>query len=103
MSLADGHPVAVFESLFPLTRLPGIAATLQGTGSVTAALRAVGVSDSTRAATRLTAVRATATQALHLGSPLLRSCDVNVDEAGCPVEHGQTWFAGDRVTLTLEG
>jgi GntR family phosphonate transport system transcriptional regulator len=26
---------------------------------------------------------------------------VNVDAAGRPVEFGRTWFAGDRVALTL--
>ncbi len=106
LSLADGQAIAVFESLFPLNRLPGITAALQDTSSVTQALRATGVSDYTRASTRLTAVRASATQALHLqvteGDPLLRSTSVNVDGEGHPVEYGRTWFAGDRVTLTLE-
>ena len=106
VSLADGQPIAVFESLFPLTRLPEISAALQGTRSVTEALHAVGVTDYTRATTRLTAVRATATQALHLhlaeGDPLLRSSSVNVDVSRQPVEYGRTWFAGDRITLTLD-
>ena len=107
LSLADGQPIAVFESLFPLWRLSGIEEALSQTSSVTEALRLVGISDYTRASTRLTAVRATATHALHLqvseGDPLLKSSGVNVDDAGVPVEFGRTWFAGDRVTLTLEG
>ncbi len=106
LSLADGHSIAVFESMFPLERLPGITAALQETSSVTEALNRSGVTDYTRASTRLTATRATATQALHLqvseGDPLLRSSGVNVDEQGQPVEFGRTWFVGDRVTLTLE-
>jgi GntR family transcriptional regulator, phosphonate transport system regulatory protein len=106
LSLADAQPIAVFESLFPLSRLVGISDALNDTSSVTEALKAVGVSDYTRASTRLTAVRATATHALHLhlneGDPLLRSTGVNVDENRRPVEYGRTWFAGDRVTLTLE-
>ncbi len=106
LSLADGHPIAVFESMFPLERLPGITAALQATSSVTEALNRSGVTDYTRASTRLTATRATATQALHMqvseGDPLLRSSGVNVDEKGQPVEFGRTWFVGDRVTLTLE-
>lgn len=106
LSLADGQPIAVFESLFPKGRLSGIAEALSKTSSVTEALRLVGISDYTRASTRLTAVRATATHALHLqvseGDPLLKSSGVNVDEYGVPVEFGRTWFAGDRVTLTLE-
>ena len=107
LSLADGQPIAVFESLFPLGRLTGIDEALNQTSSVTEALRLVGISDYTRASTRLTAVRATATHALHLqlseGDPLLKSSGVNVDHAGMAVEFGRTWFAGDRVTLTLEG
>lgn len=106
LSLADGQPIALFESLFPLGRLAGITAALEETSSVTGALAAVGVHDYTRASTRLTATRASATQALHLqvseGDPLLRSSSVNVGEAGQPVEYGRTWFAGDRVTLTLD-
>lgn len=106
LSLADGQPIAVFESLFPKARLPGIGAALAELHSVTEALRTVGVADYTRASTRLTAVRASATQALHLqvaeGDPLLRSSNVNVSVCGAPVEYGRTWFAGDRVTLTLE-
>lgn len=106
LSLADGQPIAVFESLFPLNRLAGISNVLSENSSVTEALQHVGIVDYTRASTRLAAVRASATQALHLqlaeGDPLLRSTSVNVDCAGTPVEYGRTWFAGDRVTLTLE-
>ncbi len=106
LSFSDGRPIAVFESVFPLSRLPGIDIALEETGSVTEALACVGVPDYTRASTRLTAVRANATQALHLqmreGDPLLRSTGVNVDGEMRPVEYGRTWFAGDRVTLTLE-
>ncbi|MDU9002416.1 phosphonate metabolism transcriptional regulator PhnF [Sedimentitalea todarodis] len=106
LSLADGLPVAVFESVFPLERLEGIDGALGETSSVTDALRRVGILDYTRAATRLTAVLADATQALHLqvreGDPLLRTTSVNIDGAGVPVEYGRTWFSGDRVTLTFE-
>ncbi len=107
LSLADGQPIAIFESVFPATRLAGIADALAEETGVTAALARVGVADYTRASTRLTAVRADATQALHLhlreGDPLLRSTGVNVDGDGQPVEYGRTVFAGDRVTLTVEG
>ena len=106
LSLADDTPIAVFESVFPMERLPGIDRLLLEVRSVTEALQALGVMDYTRASTRLTAVRAGPAQALHLrlseGDPLLRSTGVNVDRAGVPVEFGRTWFAGDRVTLTLD-
>lgn len=107
LSLADGQPIAHFESIFPLERLAGMEAALLDTSSVTEALAATGVADYTRRSTRLTAVRASATAALHLnlmeGDPVLRSTSVNVDENGVPVEFGRTYFAGDKVTLTLGG
>jgi GntR family phosphonate transport system transcriptional regulator len=106
LSLADGAPIALFESVFPVDRLSGIDQHLTETSSVTEALALSGVADYTRASTRLTAVLADVTQALllHLreGDPLLRSTSVNVEAEGHPVEYGRTWFAGDRVTLTLE-
>jgi GntR family phosphonate transport system transcriptional regulator len=106
LSLADGQPIAIAESLFPRDRLPGIDMGLQTHRSITQALASVGVTDYTRASTRLTAVLADAARALLLqvreGDPLLRSTSVNVDGTGQPVEYGRTYFAGDRVTLTLD-
>ncbi|MFZ7092455.1 phosphonate metabolism transcriptional regulator PhnF [Primorskyibacter sp. 2E233] len=106
LSLADGQPVALAESVFPLERLSGLEHALREADSVTLALKKIGVADYTRASTRVTAVLANATQALHLhlreGDPLLRTTSVNVDQDHLPVEYGRTWFAGDRVTLTLE-
>lgn len=105
LSLADGVPIALFESVFPAARFPGLADRLSGGGSVTAALAAEGLADYTRASTDLTATPAAPTQALHLrlreGSPLLRTVSVNIDADGAPVEFGRAWFAGDRVTLSV--
>ncbi len=105
LSLADGVPIAAFRSVFPAARFPGLIAILRETSSITTALKAAGVADYTRASTRLTAKSASATLALQLqlsqGAPILRSVGVNVDAAGAPVEYGKTWFAGDRVTLTV--
>ncbi len=107
LSLADDMPVAVFNSVFPAARFPDLPVYLEEANSVTEALRRSGVHDYTRASTRLKAKLATATQALHLqiaeGAPVLLSTSVNVDPEGSPVEFGSTWFAGDRITLTLEG
>ncbi|MEY8841986.1 UTRA domain-containing protein, partial [Cribrihabitans sp. XS_ASV171] len=107
VSLVDEEPIAVFQSVFPGDRLPGLLEALRETQSVTAALRRCGVADYTRASTRITARAATPAQALQLrlseGAPLIRTTGINVDPDGVPVEYGRSWFAGDRVTLTLDG
>lgn len=105
ISLADGQPLASFRSVFPAARFPGLLAALDGQSSVTDALSACGLTDYTRAGTRLTAKIADPVLALALqlqpGAPVLRSVAINVDRAGRPVEYGITMFAGDRVTLTV--
>lgn len=105
ISRADGQPLAAFRSVFPAARLPGLPAALARTNSITAALAECGVADYTRASTRLTAKAAKPMLALHLrlpeGAPVLRAVAVNVDEGGQPLEYGITWFAGERVTLTV--
>lgn len=105
VALADGQPISLFRSWFPAERLPGLKDGLRETLSVTAALAREGVADYTRVTTELTARRARPVQARHLrlpeNAPLLRSVSVNADPEGRPVEYGRTWFAGDRVTLTV--
>lgn len=106
VSLADATPMAMFRSVFPALRFAGLPEAMARLGSVTAALAEEGVADYTRASTRLTAERADALLALRLrltqGAPVLRSVAVNVDVDGAPVEFGETWFAGERVTLTVQ-
>lgn len=105
ISFADGVPMALFRSVFPAARFPGLPDYLRADRSITRALALCGVADYTRAVTRLSAETATATEALRLrlpeGAALLRARAVNVDAGGVPVEFGTTWFAGDRVTLTV--
>ncbi|KJZ22359.1 phosphonate metabolism transcriptional regulator PhnF [Tritonibacter mobilis] len=105
LSYADDHPVALARTVFPAERLPGILDALETHESITAALNACGVEDYTRRETRITAKLATATQALHLrtseGAPILRTTGISDDAGGTPIEFGRTWFAGDRVTLTV--
>lgn len=105
VSLADGQPIATFRSAFPATRFPDLLAAIRETGSITRSLAAAGLTDYTRAETRLTAQLADPVLAVALlirpGAPVLRTVAVNVDPAGNPVEHGLTWFAGERVTLTV--
>jgi GntR family phosphonate transport system transcriptional regulator len=105
ISLADGQPLAIFSSTFPAARLPELLTAMDAYNSVTAALATCGVTDYTRSETRLTAKLADGLQALALqiqaGAPILQSVALNVDAAGRPIEYGTTWFAGDRVTLTV--
>ena len=105
LSLADGSPIALFRSVFPAAPFPTLMADLEQTRSVTLALERAGVADYTRRSTSLVAMLANATQALHLriaeNAPILRTVGINVDTHGTPVERGHTWFAGDRVTLTV--
>ena len=105
VSLADGLPMAAFLSVFPADRLPGLLALLAEFASVTRALAELGVNDYTRASTRLTAITATPLLSLKMrvteGAPILRSVAINIDAGGAPIEFGTTWFAGDRVTLTV--
>jgi GntR family transcriptional regulator, phosphonate transport system regulatory protein len=105
VSLADGQPIAAFRSVFPASRFPGLLGAVRETGSITNALAELGLTDYTRAETRLTAQLADPVLALALavraGAPVLRTVAVNVDPKGVPVEHGLTWFAGERVTLTV--
>ncbi len=105
VSLADGTPLAAFRSVFPAAGLPDLPEAVRRLGSITAALAESGVADYTRVSTRLTAKIAHGTLALALrlsdGAPILRAESVNADLSGRPLEFGKTWFAGDRVTLTV--
>jgi GntR family phosphonate transport system transcriptional regulator len=105
LSFADGVVLAMFSSVFPALRFPDFLAQMLAAQSVSAVLATNGVADYTRHNTKINAVAADALLALHLrvaqGAPILRSTAVNVDEAGKPVEFGTTWFAGERVTMTL--
>ena len=105
LSLAADAPIAQFQSVFPHARVPDMARVLNEVTSVTDALKRCGIPDYVRAETRINAVPANATQALHLrireGDPVIRTTGINTELGGEPIEFGTTWFAGDRVTLTL--
>ncbi|QPM90026.1 phosphonate metabolism transcriptional regulator PhnF [Pseudooceanicola algae] len=105
LSSADGQPLALARSVFPAAPFPELATALERLTSITEALAESGVTDYTRAFTRVNAKIATATQALHLqireGDPILRTISLSLAPDGTPIEYGRTWFSGDRVTLTL--
>lgn len=105
VSLADDQPLAAFRSVFSAARFPGLLLAMEKQVSVSAALAACGLADFTRAETRITAKPAEALLALALrlpeGAAVLRTEAINVDATGQPIEFGTTWFAGDRVALTV--
>lgn len=102
---AEGQPLHWGERYFPLPRFAGLDAGVRETGSITAALAACGVSDYTRQESRITAELPSPELATQLRQPAMRPVllveSLNVDPAGQPIEWARTWFAGDRVKLTV--
>lgn len=101
-----GQPLHVSDRYFPLPRFAGLDEHLRDSGSITAALAALGVADYTRRQSRISARLPDAGVAVHLRQPVTRPAlhvsSVNVDLDGRPIEYACTWFAGDRVTLTVD-
>lgn len=101
-----GHPLHVSDRYFPLPRCDGLQALIEETGSITAAFARLGVVDYTRQESRISARLPSAEVAAMLhqpaSRPTLQVTSVNVDTQGQPLEYACTWFAGDRVTLTVD-
>ena len=101
-----GQPLHVSDRYFPLPRFAGLDLHLQETGSITEAFARLGVADYTRQQSRISARLPTPEVAEHLRQattrPTLLVTSVNQDTEGCPIEFARTWFAGDRVTLTVD-
>lgn len=106
LGLADGVPLSLSDHYFPTERLPGIADALGTIGSITEALRAVGVLDYVRRSTRVTARMPTAIEADRLEvprtRPLLVCENLNVDLDGRPIEFSLTRHPSSRVQLVFE-
>ncbi len=102
----EGHSLHVSERCFPLPRFQHLAEGVRASGSITAALAEHGVMDYLRQESRISARLPAADVAGLLGQPASRPVllvtSVNVDEQGRPIEYARTWFAGDRVTLTVK-
>ncbi len=105
ISSADGQPIALFRGVVPAEKFPNWHDIMETETSVTAAFSHYGISDYTRASTRIDSKLATPVQAIQLqikpGAPILRTISISVDAQKEPIEYGHTWFAGDRVSLTL--
>jgi GntR family phosphonate transport system transcriptional regulator len=102
---ASNFPLSVSERYFPLPRFSGLEASVLQTGSITAAFSACGVADYTRLTSRITADMPKVELAGLLKQPATRPVllveSVNIDAQGVPIEFATTWFAGDRVSLTV--
>lgn len=102
---AEQQPLHVGERFFPLPRFARLEAVVRETGSITAAFAAHGVDDYTRHESRITAQMPEAEVAAQLrqsvARPVLLVESVNVDTEAQPIEFARTWFAGDRITLTV--
>lgn len=103
---ADGRPLNVGSHYFPKNRFPAIGDAYRQTGSISKALALCGVSDYTRAVTRVTARTARNSDAALLQQsvkrPILLSEAINVDIAGQPIEYGVARWASDRTQLVFE-
>ncbi len=100
-----GQPLHMSDRYFPLPRFNGLEDVVRETGSITAAFAALGVSDYVRHESRISARLPSAATAALLRQPVTRPVllvtKVNTDLDDQPIELAETWFAGDRVTLTV--
>jgi len=100
-----GRPIGISTCAFPLPRLAGIGQAFGATGSITSALRRLGVNDYTRERSVVSCRLPTGAEADALARPatmpVLLVQFVNADTDGVPVEAGCTLFACDAVQLTV--
>jgi GntR family phosphonate transport system transcriptional regulator len=105
-AVVRGRPLALTMAAYPLPRLAGIAQVFGHSGSVTAALQALGVADYLRQRSQIAARLPTMAEADALArpasEPVLVVQFVNADAQGRPVEAGRTVFAADAVQLTVD-
>lgn len=106
LSLADGQPVSRSGSWFDHQRFPDFAKHYQASGSVTSALKQLGVQDYFRKSTLICAQHADREDLLHLkltpGAIVLTAEALNIDADGWPVEYSTTRFAADRMEFLIQ-
>jgi GntR family phosphonate transport system transcriptional regulator len=104
-AVVRGRPIGLTTTAYPAGRLGGIASAFEVTGSITEALRMLGVVDYLRASSTVSCRLPTASEADLLArsatQPVLVVQFHSVDGAGVPVEAGRTLFAADAVQLTV--
>lgn len=107
MGEADGRPVSRATSFFDASRFSGLEAAFARSGSITAALRAFGVTDYVRRSTLVSARHADSADladlALSPGAIVLVTVAINETLDGSPLQFSETRFAADRVELSVSG
>lgn len=105
LSEADGRPVSRATSFFPASRFVGMEGHYAESGSITAALKAFGVSDYFRKSTLISARHASDADLSDLklspGAIVLVTIYANVDQDERPVQFSETRFAADLVELSV--
>ncbi len=100
-----GRPVGLSTTVYPTARLAGMAEAFAACGSITEALRSLGVADYQRSRSTVSCRLPSAAEADALAraatEPVLVVQFVSVDSAGEPVEAGRTLFAADAVQLSV--
>ena len=100
-----GRAIGLSTTVYPGRRLAGIGEAFRACGSITAALRQLGVDDYQRSHSTVSCRLPTPQEADALAraatEPVLVVQFVSVDAAGVPVEAGCTLFAADAVQLTV--
>lgn len=106
LGLADGQPISVSTSYFPLSLFPDILIQYQETHSISEMFRNIYDCDHIRRSTRISArmVKQQDARLLELPSnhPILLAESINVDQHGRVIEYGVTRFRGDRMELKFE-
>jgi len=106
MGEGDGQALHISQRYFPLPRFAQMASIVQSTGSITQGFAHHGVCDYTLQVSHISARLPSKAVALWLGQsatrPVLLVKSINVDVELLPIEFACAWFAGDRVSLTVQ-
>ncbi|MCX7303666.1 MAG: phosphonate metabolism transcriptional regulator PhnF [Hyphomicrobiales bacterium] len=105
VSEADGRPVSRATSFFDVARFSGLENHYRDSGSITIALKSLGILDYFRRMTLISARHASASDLSDLrlspGAIVLVTVYVNVDAEGVPIQYSETRFAADLVELSV--
>jgi GntR family phosphonate transport system transcriptional regulator len=106
LRLIEDRPIALSSHHYPLPRLAGIDDLIRETGSISQALRTLGVTELQRKSLHVTAVLSAAREAKLLGigrgQPLIELVQLNLDQSGIPVQFGEGRFIPGWLDLVFE-